>query len=122
MFITLEDENANASLIVWPSIFEKNRRAILGGSFVGCRGKVQKANGVTHLIVEHVEDLSDDLKRVPGLDAAFPIASGRGDEAEGGGAGGDSREPKPQPIARPRDMYVPDLHIDTLKVKARNFR
>jgi hypothetical protein len=27
----------------------------------------------------------------------------------------------PNPIARPRDMYVPDLHIDSLKVKARNF-
>ena len=24
--------------------------------------------------------------------------------------------------SKPRDMYVPDLHIDTLKVKARNFR
>jgi error-prone DNA polymerase len=36
-------------------------------------------------------------------------------------AGWDSREPK-QPIAKPRDMYVPDLHIDTLKVKARNFK
>jgi hypothetical protein len=36
-----------------------------------------------------------------------------------GGGGLDNREPKP--IARPRDMYVPDLHIDSLKVKARNF-
>ena len=27
MFITLEDESANANLIVWPSVFEKNRRA-----------------------------------------------------------------------------------------------
>jgi hypothetical protein len=26
------------------------------------------------------------------------------------------------PISKPRDMYVPDLHIETLKVKARNFR
>jgi hypothetical protein len=34
---------------------------------------------------------------------------------------GDSREPK-TPVIRPRDMYLPDLHIDTLKVKARNFR
>jgi error-prone DNA polymerase len=26
MFITLEDETANANLIVWPSVFEKSRR------------------------------------------------------------------------------------------------
>jgi hypothetical protein len=32
-----------------------------------------------------------------------------------------SREPKP-PIIKPRDMYVPDLPIDTLRLKARNFR
>ncbi|MEA2951178.1 MAG: error-prone polymerase, partial [Alphaproteobacteria bacterium] len=28
MFITLEDESANANLIVWPSVFENNRRPI----------------------------------------------------------------------------------------------
>ena len=32
----------------------------------------------------------------------------------------DSRDPKP--ITRPRDMYEPNLHIDTLKLKARDFR
>jgi len=31
-----------------------------------------------------------------------------------------SRERKP--LTKPHDMYEPDLHIDTLKVKARNFR
>ena len=30
MFITLEDESANANLIVWPSVFAKNRRPISG--------------------------------------------------------------------------------------------
>jgi hypothetical protein len=43
----------------------------------------------------------------------------RGDEAKHGGL--DSREPK-VPISKPRDMYEPDLHIDTLKIRARNFR
>jgi error-prone DNA polymerase len=97
-----------------------NRRAILGATMLGCCGKVQHASGVTHLVVEHVIDLSDQLKRVSGLDDAFPIHPGRGDEAKRGGSGDDSREPKV--ISRPRDMYEPDLHIDTLKVKARNFR
>jgi hypothetical protein len=31
-------------------------------------------------------------------------------------------EPKLSPPIRPRDMYEPDLHIDTLTVKAQNFR
>jgi error-prone DNA polymerase len=121
MFITIEDESANANLIVWPSVFEKNRRAILVASMFGCRGKVQKANGVIHLIVEEVVDLTANLKRVSGLDGVFPLQAGRGDEAKGGGSGTDSRDPK-APIIKPRDMYVPDHRIDTLKVRSRNFR
>ena len=121
MFITLEDESANSNLIVWPTVFERNRRPILGATMLGCHGKVQRASGVTHLIVEQVRDLSADLRRVSGIDDAFPFAAGRGDDAMRGGSGLDSREPKTQPI-KPRDMYVPDLHIDTLKVNARNFR
>jgi error-prone DNA polymerase len=120
MFITLEDEGANANIIVWPSVFEKNRRTILSASMLGCRGKVQRASDVIHLIVESVSDLTADLKTVSGLDAPFTLMAGRGDEARHGG-GSDSREAKPlQP--KPRDIYVPDLHIDTLKLKARNFR
>jgi error-prone DNA polymerase len=115
MFITLEDEGANANLIVWPSVFERNRRAILGATLMGCRGRLQSANGVIHVIAEQIVDLSGELKPVSGLDAAFPMVSGRGDEAKTGGGGLDSREAK-APMTRPRDMYVPDLHIDTLKV------
>jgi error-prone DNA polymerase len=121
MFVTLEDESANANLIVWPSVFETNRRTMLGSTMLGCRGKVQKANGVTHLIVEAMGDLTALLKEVSGHDAPFPLPAGCGDEAKHGGSGLDSREPKP-PVHKPRDMYVPDLHIDTLKLKARNFR
>ena len=120
MFITLEDESANANLIVWPSVFERNRRTILSASMMGCRGKAQHESGVIHLIVEEVSDLSSELKRISGLDTAFPLVPGRGDEARHGGHGPDSRDPTP--ITRPRDRYEPDLHIDTLMLKARNFR
>jgi error-prone DNA polymerase len=120
IFITIEDETANANLIVWPSVFEQNRRTILGASMLGCRGKVQCAEGVIHLIVEQAQDLSADLKLISGLEGPFPLRAARGDEARTGGSGLDSREPKP--LVRPRDLYEPDLRIKTLKVKARNFR
>jgi error-prone DNA polymerase len=112
MFITLEDESANANLIVWPSVFAKFRRTILSATMLGCRGKVQKANGVIHLIVDEAFNLTSDLKRVSGLDTAFPLQAGRGDEAKGGGSTPDSREPK-QPIAKPCDMYVYLTYIST---------
>jgi error-prone DNA polymerase len=87
---------------------------------LGCRGKVQRASGVIHLIVEQVTDLTADLRTVSGLNTPFPLVPGRGDEAKHGGRGLDSRDPRP--VNKPRDMYVPDLHIDTIKLKARNFR
>jgi error-prone DNA polymerase len=68
--------------------------------------------------IVRVSDLTAHLKTVSGLHALMP---GRGDEARHGGGGPDSREGKPlQP--KPQDIYVPDLDIDTLKLKARNFR
>jgi error-prone DNA polymerase len=121
MFVTLEDESANANLIVWPGVFETNRRAILRATMLGCRGNVQSANGVIHLIVEQVVDLSAALKRISDLDTGFRPQSGRGDDAKRGSSGLDSREPKAAEI-KPRDIYEPNLHIDTLRLKARNFR
>ncbi len=85
-----------------------------------CRGRVQHASGVTHLIVEQVSDLSSDLRRVSGIGSAFPVNAGRGDDAKRGGKGEDGRDPKP--IIHPRDMYEPDMRIETLKVRAWNFR
>jgi error-prone DNA polymerase len=60
-------------------VFEENRRAILGATMLGCRGRVRSANGVIHLIVESVRDLSAQLKIVSGLATAFPLSAGRGD-------------------------------------------
>jgi error-prone DNA polymerase len=103
MLVTLEDESANANLIIWPTVFEEHRRIILSATMFGCRGRVQNAIGVIHLIVEHVADLSADLKAVSGSEGMFPLVAGRGDEAKHGGGGLDSREPK-VPVSKPRDM------------------
>jgi error-prone DNA polymerase len=122
MFITLEDETDIANLIIWPSLFDRQRRVILGAQMLACRGKVQAANGVIHVVAEHLIDQSDLLRHVGGSDEAFVISAGRGDEAvHGGGATVDSRDAKALKHAV-RDIYIPDLHIDTLNVKARNFR
>ena len=120
MFITLEDETANANLIVWPTVFEKNRRTILSATMLACRGRLQRANGVIHVIADEVYDLTRLLRQVSGADDPLYLPAGRGDEARRGGSGPDNRDQKP--LNKPRDMYVPDLHIDTIKMKARNFR
>jgi len=121
IFVTLEDETSNANLIVWPSVFEAHRGIVLGASMLGCRGKVQREGSVVHLIVDHLRDLTSDLKKIAGLDAPFPLVPGRGDETKQSCSSADSRDGKAL-SAKPRDIYVPDLHIDTLKLTARNFR
>jgi error-prone DNA polymerase len=89
---------------------------------MACRGRIQEANGVVHLVAEHPIDQTDLLNGLGGRDEAFPLPAGRGDEARhSGSAGLHSREPK-APAIKPRDIFIPDLHIDTFNVKARNFR
>jgi error-prone DNA polymerase len=59
------------------------------------------------------------LRAISGKDEAFTLPAGRGDQARHPG-GPDPRER--QAVIKPRDIYISDLHIDTLRVKARDFR
>jgi error-prone DNA polymerase len=87
MFMTLEDERDVANIIVWPSLFEKQRRLILSSGMMAVRGRYQREGGVTHLIAEHLIDLSDLLRSVGDRDDPFSMRHGRGDEAKIGTRG-----------------------------------
>jgi error-prone DNA polymerase len=84
MFMTIEDETDVANIIVWPSLFEKQRRLILSSGMMAVRGRYQREGGVTHLIAEHLIDLSDLLRSVGDRDDPFSMRHGRGDEAKVG--------------------------------------
>ncbi len=116
MFITIEDETGIANLILWPSVFERQRRLVLTSSMIGCHGQVQKESGVTHVIVERLVDLSGLLRQVGDRD--FTPATGRGDEAKHGGAP-DARD---GPKHRARDIYCPERLSTGIKVETRDFR
>ena len=57
------------------------------------------------------------LASVGEREAAFPLPHGRGDEFHHGSSGHDLRD-LPTRRAKPRDIYVPDLHLDTIKAYA----
>ncbi|MBC7800710.1 MAG: error-prone DNA polymerase, partial [Gemmatimonadaceae bacterium] len=120
MFITTEDETGIANLILWPNVFARQRRLVLTASMIACHGRVQRDTGVTHVITDRLEDLSDLLRTVGDRDAAFPLRHGRGDEATHGGSP-DRRDP---PLGRePRDIYIPDRRPGSgIKVPTRDFR
>lgn len=122
MFITIEDETGIANIVVWPKLFERSRRVVLGASMMAINGRIQREGEVVHLVAQQLFDLSADLSSLAERDGAFRPPTGRGDEFAHGSPGSpDSREKAP-PGVRARDMFVPDLHIDTLKIKSRNFQ
>ncbi|MBL3570757.1 hypothetical protein BV509_06335 [Rhodovulum sulfidophilum] len=66
IFVTLEDETGICNVVVWAKVFERFRRAVIAARLMRVTGRVQREAGVTHVIAEHVEDISgmlDDLLR-----------------------------------------------------------
>ncbi|WP_108886916.1 OB-fold nucleic acid binding domain-containing protein [Pseudoprimorskyibacter insulae] len=66
IFLTLEDETGVVNIIVWRTLYERFRRAVIAGRLLRVTGRLQRENGVTHIIAELVEDISpmlDELLR-----------------------------------------------------------
>ncbi|MGP9820362.1 error-prone DNA polymerase [Salinarimonas sp. NSM] len=84
IFMTLEDETGIANLIVWPKTFEAFRPVVVGARLVGVRGRLQRANGVVHVVADRLEDWSGLLARLGAQ--ALPEALARADEVKGGSA------------------------------------
>ena len=120
MFITIEDETGVANLVIWPSLYEKQRRVVLAASMLGVHGRIQREGEVVHLVAHKLEDLSADLASVGERNTPFPLPHGRGDEFHRGGSP-DARDGPPKG-PKPRDIYVPDRHVDRIKPKTRDFR
>jgi error-prone DNA polymerase len=122
MFITLEDETGIANLVVWAKVFEKFRHTVLSASMMAVRGRVQREGDVVHLVAHQFADLSAELASVGDKDPMlFPLPHGRGDQVRHGGSGSDPRELPPKGL-RTRDIYIPDLRSDAIKVRTRDFR
>jgi error-prone DNA polymerase len=67
VFATIEDETGIANIVIWPTTIEKYRRVVVGAALLLVAGRVQRAEGVVHIIAERLEDRSAALRR---LDAA----------------------------------------------------
>jgi error-prone DNA polymerase len=58
LFMTLEDETGSANLVVWEKLFNTYRKEIIQSRLLMVAGKLQIANGVTHLVVYRCFNLS----------------------------------------------------------------
>ena len=62
IFITLEDETGVANLVVWPQVFERYRREVMGGRLIRVTGELQREGIVIHVIARKIEDLTHRLR------------------------------------------------------------
>ena len=64
IFLTLEDETGVSNVVVWPKVYERFRREVMGGRLLRVRGRLQREGIVAHLIAERIEDLSHHLSEL----------------------------------------------------------
>ncbi|ANL50990.1 DNA polymerase III subunit alpha domain-containing protein (plasmid) [Rhizobium phaseoli] len=76
MFITIEDETGIANVVVWPKLFERSRRVVLGASMMAINGRIQREGEVVHLVAQQLFDLSADLSGLAGRDARKSASGG----------------------------------------------
>jgi len=81
VFITIEDETGIANLVVWPDVFEKQRKIVMGARLMAVDGIIQKDedSDVIHVVARRVEDHSHMLRHLS--DEAMPSTRNPGDAA-----------------------------------------
>ena len=110
LFLTIEDESGHANLIIWPSLFESQRRIVMGAGMIACRGRLQKEGTVIHVVAEQLTDLSSLLRSI----GTRHVSANHGEEQAGsGGIGGRNI----------RDIYITNLRTNAvIKPQTRDFR
>ena len=58
IFLTLEDETGVVNVVVWKSLFDRHRRAVIAGRLLRVTGRIQREASVVHVVAEEVEDIS----------------------------------------------------------------
>lgn len=61
IFLTLEDETGVVNIVVWKKMYEAFRRAVISGRLLRVTGRIQRADGVVHVIADQIEDISHML-------------------------------------------------------------
>jgi error-prone DNA polymerase len=97
LFITLEDETGVANLVVWPDVFKKQRKIVMGARLVAVHGLIQRDpdSNVIHVVASRLEDDTHMLRHLSEDIMAAPLS--RGD------APGAIRPP---PGRHPRDVEI----------------
>jgi error-prone DNA polymerase len=109
IFVTIEDETGVANLVVWPAVFERFRRVVLGAQLLAVRGKVQKEGLVIHVVAETMIDRTDLLRRLAEADRGIEAPVARADRVK------RSNDSVPRRRRSPPPFEAPLAHADHAK-------
>jgi error-prone DNA polymerase len=61
VFMTIEDETGVANSVVWPKTLERFRKVVMGARLIVIHGRIQRHEGIIHVVSARLEDRSDWL-------------------------------------------------------------
>ncbi|GHA24039.1 error-prone DNA polymerase [Devosia pacifica] len=91
IFSTLEDETGVANIIIWPRVFEANRRTVLASRMLVVRGELQREGLVVHVVARQMHDLTPRLIAIANGVPLGDAAMSRADEGKSGPHGDRAR-------------------------------
>jgi error-prone DNA polymerase len=98
-FITLEDETGVANLVVWPDLFESQRRIVMGARLMVVHGIIQRDENIIHVVARRLEDGTSLLGHLS--DGLMPSTLNQGD-----GAGAQRSSGRAPVAVHPRNVTV----------------
>jgi error-prone DNA polymerase len=108
VFMTLEDETGVANTIVWPKTLEAYRRVVMAARLILVRGRVQRHEGIIHVVCQDLEDQSSWLGQlIEGEHHVLLPPIARADEVARPEPGSDRGAERLRGSGRLRDDPVP---------------
>jgi len=119
IFLTLEDENGVANIIVWKRDFDRLMPVIMGSKLIRVAGKLQCESGVIHIVANRMDDLTPWLAELSEKAGAIDTLA-RADEVKRPGIDHRTKDDTRQARAQAES----ELFIEAEKVmpKGRNFQ
>jgi error-prone DNA polymerase len=106
VFITIEDETGVANLVIWPDVFDKQRKIVMGARLMAVHGIVQRDpdSGVIHVVARRLEDHSQMLRHLS--DGKLPTNLEKRESAGSWGRPSAARHPRDvEIIPKSRDFH-----------------
>jgi error-prone DNA polymerase len=106
VFITIEDETGIANLVVWPAVFEEQRKIVMGARLMAVHGVIQRDpdSEVIHVVAARLEDHTHLLGRLSD-DSLLPSTLEKADHAGSWGRPPNRHPRNVEIIPKSRDFH-----------------